>query len=161
MQELGVLIGEVLVLRKRDQRGRAVLFARARTGEMLPHAREGDHIAGCLDAEAVVQVRNAEVMDGVAVVVLERDHGCWRIDSQVEPDAGLHAIRHWTQADLVKALVSRWRVGVLGAMRDPVAHVASSGHHVFRPEDTRREILGLDMFAKSIAGALEIEQVLV
>ena len=79
-----MFVRQRLVSHERPERGRRVRLALGRAGERVVGARVGDDVARRLDHEAVVQVGDAEVVDGVAVVVPERDRGRGRLDLEVE-----------------------------------------------------------------------------
>ena len=72
-EELREVVRKRLVTRELPDRGRRVGLALGRACERLVDLRVGDHVARRLDHEAVVQVRDAEVVHGVAVVVPKRD----------------------------------------------------------------------------------------
>ena len=86
----------------------------------------GDDVARRLDHQAVVQVRDPEVVNGIAVVVPKRDHGRRRLDQEVEVEQGLLPAGERLQPHLVEALEDLARVAVARPVLDPVPHATTS-----------------------------------
>ena len=125
-EELGVFVRQRLVFHERPERGRRVRLALGRAGERVVGARVGDDVARRLDHEAVVQVGDAEVVDGVAVIVPERHRGRGRLDLEVEVEQGLGRAGKRLQPHLVEALEDLARVAVARPVADPVPHAIIS-----------------------------------
>ena len=125
-EELGELVHQRLVGRQLPQADRFVLLALGRAAERLLGADMCDHIARRFDHEAIVQVRDSEVVHRIPVVVAKRDDGGGRLDQQIEVEQGLRRTGEGLQPHLVEALEDRGLVAVGRAMPDPVPHVSAS-----------------------------------
>ena len=125
-EELCEVVRKRFVARELPDRGRRVRLALGRACERLVGLRVGDDVARRLDHEAVVQVRDAEVVHGIAVVVPKRDHGRRRLDQEVEVEQGLLRAGERLQPHLVEALEDLARVAVARPVADPVPHAITS-----------------------------------
>ena len=125
-EELCQVVRKRFVAHELPDRGRGVSLARGRACERLVGLRVGDDIARCLDHEAVVQVRDAEVVHGIAVVVPKRDHGRGWLDQEVEVEQGLLRAGEGLQPHLVEALEDLASVAVARPVADPVPHAITS-----------------------------------
>src|SRR5207248_9825696 len=89
---------------------------------------ERDHIAGRFDGQMIVQVRDAEIMDDIAVVVPKSNDGGGRVNREVKIQAGLRRTGDRLQAHLVERLVNRAGVGIGGTVGERKSHgITSSG----------------------------------
>ena len=125
-EELGQFVCQRLVPAQCPEHGRRVRLTLRRPGQRLVGARVRHDVARRLDHEPVVQVRHAEVVDCVAVVVPERDHGRRRLDQQVEVEQGLSHAGERLQTHLVEALEDVARVAIARPVEDPVPHAMAS-----------------------------------
>ncbi len=125
-EELGELVGQSNVRGKLPKARRCVRLALPRPPERLVCTRVRDDVARRLDHEAVVQVGDAEVVHGVAVVVAVGDHRCRRLDQEVEVEQRLRRARERLQPDLVEALEHLARVRVARPVPNPISHAIAS-----------------------------------